>query len=249
MNQLKLSTRTLLLCALLLLLVLIGGPVGYRFGPIPLMPSLVSILLAVAGGAAVLAVGLFYLVDAIRKGRGGDRNILLVAMVLSVFPFVMVMPYILAARSLPPIHDITTDMVNPPAFVALLEERKKAPNGADYGASEQWPAEKLGQAQEAAYPDIGPLMSSLEPAQALARAEHLAEGMGLDVIAVDAGSGLIEATATTFWFGFKDDLVIRVAGAANGSRIDIRSMSRIGQSDLGANAARIAEFIQRFESG
>jgi uncharacterized protein (DUF1499 family) len=69
--------------------------------------------------------------------------------------------------------------------------------------------------------------------------------MGLEIVAVDKEAGLVEATATTFWFGFKDDVVVRIVGNGEGSRIDLRSMSRVGQGDVGANADRITDFVGR----
>ncbi|MEK9823165.1 MAG: DUF1499 domain-containing protein, partial [Gammaproteobacteria bacterium] len=71
---------------------------------------------------------------------------------------------------------------------------------------------------------------------------------GLEVIAADPIDGRVEATATTFWFGFKDDMVLRISESGDESVVDIRSMSRVGQSDVGANAARIMDFIQRFNT-
>jgi uncharacterized protein (DUF1499 family) len=68
----------------------------------------------------------------------------------------------------------------------------------------------------------------------------------LKIESTDIAAGLVEATATTFWFGFKDDVVVRVVANAAGSRIDIRSVSRVGQSDIGANAARIEKFLAAF---
>ncbi len=245
-DELKLSTRVLLVSAVVLLIVLITGPFGYKFGVVPLLPSLASLLLAVAGGALVILVGIFYLVGAIRSGSGSDRNVLAATMILSALPIVIMVPQILAAQAVPPIHDITTDLDNPPAFVQLLTAREAAPNGAEYGASEAWPADKLREAQTGAYPDIQPINSSLDKAGAVSRAEQVLTEMGLEIAGVDAAAGLVEATATTFWFGFKDDMVVRVMETAEGSRIDIRSMSRVGQSDVGANAARIADFISRF---
>jgi uncharacterized protein (DUF1499 family) len=64
------------------------------------------------------------------------------------------------------------------------------------------------------------------------------------VIAADERGGLVEATATTFWFGFKDDVIVRIVPVARGSRIDVRSVSRVGKSDLGTNANRIREFLK-----
>jgi uncharacterized protein (DUF1499 family) len=69
---------------------------------------------------------------------------------------------------------------------------------------------------------------------------------GLEIVAVDSDAGLVEATATTFWFGFKDDLVVRVEAIESGSRVDVRSVSRVGQSDVGQNAKRIEKFLAVF---
>jgi len=81
--------------------------------------------------------------------------------------------------------------------------------------------------------------------EAVDRAEAVMRGMGLEIVAVNKSTGLVEATATTFWFGFKDDVAVRVtAGASGGSVVDVRSVSRVGQSDLGANASRIGEILQ-----
>jgi uncharacterized protein (DUF1499 family) len=70
--------------------------------------------------------------------------------------------------------------------------------------------------------------------------------MGLEVVDVNQAAGIVEATATTFWFGFKDDVVVRIRETQQGSKLDLRSVSRVGQSDIGANAARIQTFIANF---
>jgi uncharacterized protein (DUF1499 family) len=97
-----------------------------------------------------------------------------------------------------------------------------------------------------AYPGLKPIESDLSVADAVDRTEAALQAMGLEIVAVDKEAGLVEATATTFWFGFKDDMVVRIVGNGEGSRIDLRSMSRVGQSDVGANAARITDFVDRF---
>jgi hypothetical protein len=141
------------------------------------------------------------------------------------------------AQALPKIHDISTDLANPPAFVKILPLRANAPNSAVYGGAE------IATAQKAGYPDIQPREVALPVEAAFASALTAAGAMGWEIVNVDAGQGLIEATATTFWFGFKDDVVIRVTPAAAGSRIDMRSVSRVGRSDVGANAARIRKYF------
>jgi hypothetical protein len=145
------------------------------------------------------------------------------------------------AADVPRIHDITTDTDDPPQFVALLPIRKQAPNGAQYGG------EAVARAQKAAYPDIVPALLAEPPQQAYGHALAAARAMGWDIAAAEAGEGRIEAVATTRWFRFKDDVVIRVSAHEGGSRVDIRSMSRIGRSDLGANAARIRAFMRALD--
>ncbi len=246
MEQLKTSTRVLLVSAVVLLIILVTGPLGYKFSVVPLAPSLISLLVALAGGALVFLVGLIYLVIAIRSDLGRNRNMVIVSMILGLVPVAIMGPQMAAAGDVPPIHDITTDTANPPAFVAIIPLRKNAPNGYEYGASETWPAEKLGATTMEAYPDLKPIESDLSVADAVDRTEATLQAMGLEIVAVDKDAGLVEATATTFWFGFKDDMVVRIVGNGEGSRIDLRSMSRVGQGDVGANAARIVEFTGRF---
>lgn len=246
MEEAKLSTRVLLVSAIVLLVILVTGPLGYKFSLVPLQPSLLSVVIALVGGLLVALVGLVYGVINIRAGQPRNRNLVALAIVLGLVPLIFIGPQIGKARNVPPIHDITTDTDNPPAFVALLPVRSNAPNGAEYGGSEAWPADKLARTTREAYPDLGPVTSDLSVADAVDRVQATLQNMGLEIVAVDKAAGRIEATATTFWFGFKDDMVVRVVPQGDGSRIDLRSMSRVGQSDLGTNAARIAEFVSRF---
>ena len=188
----------------------------------------------IAGGLISLA-GCF----AARPGAGRRGLVLaiggfLIALVVSGIPWSLQR---LAGR-VPAIHDITTDPDDPPRFVELLSLRKTAANEAEYGGPE------IAAKQRAAYPDIVPLELSLSPAEAFQAALSAARGLDWQVAAADKQSGRIEATATTFWFGFKDDLVVRVVPTPKGSRIDIRSVSRVGKSDLGANARRIRAFLK-----
>ena len=246
MEEVKTSTRALLVSALVLLVILVTGPLGYKFSVVPLQPSLISLLIAFAGGGLVVLIGLVYLVIAMRFDLGVNRNLVIVSMILGMLPIGIMAPQMAAAVDVPPIHDITTDTANPPEFVAIVHLRKNAPNGYEYGVSEAWPAEKLGATTIEAYPRLKPIKSDLSVANAVDRTETTLQAMGLQIVAVDKGAGLVEATATTFWFGFKDDVVVRVVEDEEGSKIDLRSMSRVGQSDVGVNAARIAEFLDRF---
>jgi uncharacterized protein (DUF1499 family) len=146
------------------------------------------------------------------------------------------------ASQVPRIHDITTDTDNPPSFVALLPVRQKTPNGPEYDG------DKIARQQKAAYPDIQPVMLAEPPTVAFERALAAARSMGWEIVAAVAGDGRIEATATTRWFRFKDDIVIRVMPQPSGSRIDVRSKSRLGHSDLGTNARRIRAYVRALDA-
>jgi hypothetical protein len=143
------------------------------------------------------------------------------------------------ARAVPPIHDITTDMQDPPAFVAVLPLRADARNSAIYGG------DSVATLQRKGYPDLGPLIVAAPPTTAYVRALTAAREMKWDVVAVDSAAGRIEATATTPWFGFKDDVVVRLRPDGAGTRVDVRSVSRVGGSDVGTNAARIRAYLAR----
>ncbi|GHC16775.1 DUF1499 domain-containing protein [Aidingimonas halophila] len=144
------------------------------------------------------------------------------------------------AQDAPPIHDITTDTENPPAFDAVAEAREAAPNAVDY------PGEETAQQQLEAYPDIGPIVlnASLDNVREAAEAEMRDRGWSL----AQAGDDTLEATATTTWFGFEDDVVIRLTDNDGQVRVDMRSASRLGRGDAGTNAARIRDYLTALEA-
>jgi uncharacterized protein (DUF1499 family) len=147
------------------------------------------------------------------------------------------------AKGVPMIHDITTDTENPPEFVAILPLRRDASNPAEYGGPE------IAAKQHAAYPDIRPLAVGISPSRAYEAALATAVRMKWQIVQGSPSERRIEAVATTRWFGFKDDIVIRISPAANGgSVLDIRSASRVGLSDLGTNARRIRTFLKTFSN-
>lgn len=173
--------------------------------------------------------------------RGAQRNrSLVVAAVAVVIAFGIVsVPWrmLRAARALPPIHDITTDTNDPPAFVALHDRRPGAINPVGYGGP------TVAAKQHAGYPDIAPVILNVSSTQALERAATVARQLGWNIVAVDTVAGRMESSDRTQWFGFTDDQVVRVKPTPAGSRIDIRSLSRVGGSDVGTNARRIREFL------
>ena len=169
-----------------------------------------------------------------------------IAMVISLIPMVFIVPQMMKARSVPPIHDISTDTINPPEFNAVVALRKDAPNDLIYAHEDS--AETLAKLQTEAYPDLQPTVTELSVEAAVNRATNILKSQGLEIVSSDTAAGIVEATATTFWFGFKDDVVVRATAGSAGTTIDVRSVSRVGQSDVGANAARIKKFLDAFTS-
>ncbi|MBA3521007.1 MAG: DUF1499 domain-containing protein, partial [Gemmatimonadales bacterium] len=210
-------------------LVLLSGP-GTRLGLWEFSTGFVLLRWGAYLGLAAAGLGLISL---LWRGREERRWLPLFALVLGLASALVPWRWMQQARGVPPIHDITTDTERPPEFVAVLPLRADAPNPATYGGPE------VALAQRRGYPDLGPLMLDATPAAAFSLALEAAREMDWELVAADSGSGRIEATATTPWFGFKDDVVVRVSSAGSGSRIDVRSVSRVGGSDVGANAERI----------
>ncbi|MFB0970269.1 MAG: DUF1499 domain-containing protein [Pseudomonadales bacterium] len=237
-------SKLLLVGAGISVFLLLVGPQGYKFGGAPLPASLISLLVALVSAALVLVASLAMLIVAARNHLLAERNQLLIAIVVSLIPIILMAPQLMKARSVPPIHDISTDTNEPPIFLAIVPLRKDAPNSLKYELDGS--KETLATTQRAAYPDLGPLDTAMSVADAAARAEAVLVDMGLEVVDVNQAAGIVEATATTFWFGFKDDVVVRIRETQQGSKLDLRSVSRVGQSDIGANAARIQTFIANF---
>ncbi len=166
------------------------------------------------------------------------------------------------SADIPPIHDVATDIIDPPAPSArLLALRTTAEANpvldmtAPLTAADAYQGPRfarfgersLGQIGHEAYPAVRTVEAKATPAVAFAAARKVAQDMGWTLVTEDEAGGVIEATAETFWFGFKDDVIIRVRPVADGTgaRIDARSISRVGLSDLGANGSRIEAYLAR----
>jgi uncharacterized protein (DUF1499 family) len=235
------------LAATAALLGLIGvglSTAGQAFAPdlaARIKPALAISIAAVAAAAAIV-LGILASFAAPRgSGKPGVLSALL-GVGLGLAAAYVPLSWRMAAQTLPPINDVSTDTQDPPRLVTLLPMRGDATTAVDHGG------DRVARLQKAGYPDIGPLMLPLSPAEALARAEQAARDLGWNIVAVEPKDGRIEAVAVTPWFGFRDDIVIRVKPRPQGSRVDIRSKSRHGLSDLGANAKRIRAFIARLKA-
>ena len=215
------------------------GPLGwragwwhFRFSFLTLMPWAAYFgIAALIASAVTLAIG---------RARLRARGIAMAVIAFAVGAVIAYVPwhYDQIRQTVPPIHDITTDPGNPPAFVAVVPLRQgQGINPVTYEGA------KVAEQQRKAYPDIVPLTVGLAPDAAFARALDTARQMGWTIVASDKAAGRIEASQKSRWMGFPDDIVIRVAPASSGSRIDLRSSSRYGRSDLGVNAARVREYL------
>jgi uncharacterized protein (DUF1499 family) len=232
-----LGKLTLGLALLALLLLLAAGP-GTRFGVWEYGSGFLLMRIAFFAGLGAAALGLLFLL--IPRTRAAGVLPPALALVLGLATAWVPWSGVQKARSLPYIHDISTDTQDPPAFVAVLPLRADAKNPPEYAG------EEVAAQQREAYPDVQTLELSMGADEAFDRALEVAAGLGWEIVASAADEGRIEATDTTFWFGFKDDVVIRIEGSASESQLDMRSKSRVGRSDVGANAERIRRFVAAF---
>lgn len=234
----KLIRLVPLLALLAALLLLIAGPGTrldwweFRFGF-----QLMRWSLYLAGAAGVVAL-LLLLIPRTRRGNGvGLAFALVISLSTAAVPLLLYQ----SAQSVPRIHDITTDTANPPEFIAIAPLRADAPNPVDYEG------EEVARQQREAYPDIITFQTDAYPAIVFDHALALIDQFGWELVEADADRGRIEATDTTFWFGFKDDVVVRILAGETGTRVDVRSKSRVGMSDVGANAQRIRRFLDALD--
>lgn len=243
MNNNPSRLGTVLLSGAILAILAIGLMVsGARFGlwePITGFGLVQTYLNPVAYSVSGLAVlGLIHQL-ATRNRRGIAKTF--VAMLIGMGLLApMVYATLNPPRRLPPIHDITTDTGNPPRFMVLDDTRAGARNSLVYGGAD------VAAIQKQLYPEIGPIQSTRPASQAFAKARRIADEAGWEIVAEDPDQLRFEATARTPVYGFMDDVVVVVTASGGGSRVDIRSVSRVGRSDKGVNAARINAFVREF---
>ncbi|MEM7570980.1 MAG: DUF1499 domain-containing protein [Pseudomonadota bacterium] len=225
--------------ALLLgMLILIAAPLLSKIGLVNFRASFIG--LAIGGAFAVIAavVAVFGLIRPLRdQGRLNTLIAFLGGLGIAGFLGYMV----LSAMGKPPIHDISTDLENRPQFVSIAP--REYPDGQPFTDAQRKALHEVG------YKDLKPLVVSQGVETVTNTAASVLEAMGLTIADVDAATGRVEATESTFWFGFKDDLVVRVTTTETGkSLVDARSVSRVGLSDVGANAKRIETFFANLSS-
>ncbi len=196
---------------------------------------------AVQAGVVLAVVGLLLMVITVatrnRFATQGGLMMLMPGIIPAAIVIAIVGP---ANMSKPMIHDISTDIDNPPRFVEARKLRQPDENSIDYDGAE------IAAKQQLAYPDLEPIHTTMNADDALTEAIQVVKDMGWELVNVDYNQGLVEAYDTTTIFGFVDDVVIRVRRDGTGSRVDIRSVSRVGKGDLGKNAERIRRFIRTY---
>jgi uncharacterized protein (DUF1499 family) len=234
------SSVALLTAVIAVGLLTLAGP-GYRAGWFGLGTALQRMLTWGASvGIGAVVLGLL----ALMVSRGRARATAAIAVLLGAGAVGIPLRLQQTAQALPPIHDITTDTITPPRFVeaAALRELLGVPNSLDYTAD-------VAAQQHAGYPEIQPVFLAVPPDEAYRRAMALVTARGWEVLVSDGAAHRIEATDTTPWFGFKDDVAIRVSAIPDGgSRVDVRSVSRLGRSDIGTNARRIRGFLAELQN-
>lgn len=236
-------TLALLACAtaaLGLTLLGVAGP-AYRIGVLSLPNAFTLLRWAAYVGVAAMLVGLLAGLLASRRGARVSTLLASVAFLGGVAAFGIPFEWQRGARNVPPIHDITTDLEDPPTFAAIVPLRADASNTLDRPPT-------LAEQQRQGYPDLAPIILPVPLDQAFERALAAAQEAGWRIVTADEGSGRIEATDTTRWFGFQDDIVVRLTPWGAGTRVDVRSASRVGRSDTGTNARRIRRYLNALQS-
>ena len=219
------------------LLVALPGPL-YKYGIVDLGTAFTGFKFGVFAGIAAL---ILLVLQMIFKRKTVTLGSTVIALLLSAIAIAMPLSMMNKGKSVPPIHDISTDLINPPKFVAIAPLRADAPNPVEYAGAE------AAKQQRDAYPDLKTLSYTQSKSELVKATEQAINNLGWDLVNSDADKGIVEATDSTMWFGFKDDVVVRVTDNGSERLLDIRSKSRVGGSDLGKNAERIHNFINELD--
>jgi hypothetical protein len=226
-----------ILAALAAVALLLSGP-GTRWEWWDFKTGL--LLFAIAFLAGLLAL----LISGIAWLRTRPNPTAAVATIAGALIVLLPLTQVAGARGKPRIHDISTDLADPPRFSAVLPLRASAANGAPDRIDDATAA-----LQRAGYLDLSTLDLPLRGDAAFAKAVEAAKASGWEIVSMRPADGILEATATTAWFGFHDDIVVRIRPAGEHSRIDVRSTSRVGRGDAGKNADRIHRYLSLLKSG
>ena len=237
--------RSVFVGGLIAAALMVVSAFGTRFGVWSFVPGLLLLLGALVLGALGALVGIIALIIARRSERRADRTTAMIGTLLCGAVLGIVLSYAIPGMKVPPIHDISTDLNDPPDYSAIIVAGRGAQSNPLTRDA------KLAEAQRTGYPDLHTLDSALSTEEAYRLSLAVMNDLGWEVVNRKPDEGRLEAVVTSRWFGFKDDVVVRIKPGAvggAGSIVDLRSVSRVGVGDAGANAARINLFIRRFKS-
>ena len=220
------------------LLVALPGPL-YKYGVVDLGTAFTGFKFGVFAGIATL---ILLVLQILFKRKTVTLGSTIMALLLSTIAIAIPLSMLNKGKSVPPIHDISTDLVNPPEFVAIAPLRADAPNPVEYAGVE------VATQQRAAYPELQTLNYPQSKSELVEATKQVIDHLGWQLVNIDADQGIVEATDRTMWFGFKDDVIVRITDNGSKRLVDIRSKSRVGGSDLGKNAERIHGFIEELDS-
>jgi uncharacterized protein (DUF1499 family) len=218
------------------LILFVVGPVLAHFELVRPLAGFIAFALGGLLSVITTVIGLLAL-------RGHNRSLVWRGLVPALVVTVIFLMRAVGGGNVPRINDITTDTANPPQFSAAQREP------ANFGRDLSYPGETFATQQRQGYPDLAPLKLTDAPDVAFARVLRTARAMPSWTIARDdAGARVIEGNDTSWLFRFRDDFVIEVRPADGGSVVHMRSKSRDGRGDIGANAARIRRFFDALKS-
>lgn len=224
-----------MLAGLAAILLLLATGVGYQKGAFDLMQAFNLLRIGALLGIAGAGFSIFFILW--QRPEGVNLAVIAVSAMLGITAFYMPYRQLLLSQRLPAIHDITTDISNPPEFVAIARVRTSMHNPVTYDGPE------VAALQQQFYPDIRTVMFPHSTEVVFDASLRLVEELNWRLADTNAEQGRIEATVTSRWFGFKDDVVIRLTQAGGMTMVDVRSKSRVGITDVGSNAQHIREFI------
>ncbi|MEZ5759348.1 MAG: DUF1499 domain-containing protein [Emcibacteraceae bacterium] len=230
--------KVLFVLSFLGMLPLLGG-VGTKLGLWEPMTGFMMTMKYMIPAAISAAILLFFIFAYFIKDRKRALSSYILALVFAGFGYVYgVNQEPTDWTGLRGVHDITTDMENPPEFQALLDAPGRR-NSFDY-------PQETAERQKAKFPWVKPLITEMAPVDAYNRALAVAKELGWNIASADPSAGRFEATDYSKWFHFNDDIVVRVTADGAGSRVDIRCLTRVGGSDHGLGAIRIMKFEKEF---
>ena len=230
----KIAYPIVMLSGLAAVLLLLATGVGYQKGAFDLAQAYNLLRIGALLGITGAGFAIFFILW--QRPQGMTLVAIAVSAVLGITAFYLPYRQLLLAQRLPAIHDITTDTANPPAFVAIARVRTAAHNPVAYGGAE------TAALQRRYYPDIRTQVLAHDADTVFAAAMQALATLDWRIAEANAEQGRIEATVTSRWFGFKDDVVIRIAPSGATTVLDVRSKSRVGITDVGANAQHIRTF-------